>query len=165
MILGAIFTLVLIQLLVVGWIDYKTQKISNYWILVNAAASVILHITVRTLYPLSWEVLLFPVGFIIIGFFLYLLHIMGAGDSKYLASLFLVVPLEFHLLFFSKLVLSTILVGAFLLAIRVIKNGAQLKAYFISHYWEGIRQLIKSRFSYAPVILLAWLIVGIDLWN
>lgn len=159
-----IFGLILIELMFVAWIDYKTEKISNKWIAVNAVASVILHLTVRTLYPWSWEVLLFPIGFVVVGFLLYLLNIMGAGDSKFLASLFLIVPLEFHLLFFSKIVISTIVVGAVLLMIRFIKHGPQLKAYFVSQYWEGIKITLKSRFSYAPVIFLAWIILGMNIW-
>lgn len=164
MILTIIFGLVLVELLAVAWIDFKTEKISNKWVALNAAASVVLHLTVRSLYPLSWEVLLFPAGFIIVGFLLYLLNIMGAGDSKFLASLFLIVPLEFHLLFFSKIVISTIVVGAILLLIRFIKHGPQLKAYFMSQYWEGIKTTLKSRFSYAPVIFLAWIILGMNIW-
>lgn len=164
MILTIVFSLILIELMVVAWIDYKTEKISNKWILVNVLASVVLHATVRTLYPFSWEVLLFPVGFIIVGFLLYLLNIMGAGDSKFLASLFLIVPLEFHLMFFSKIVLSTIVVGATLLILRLIKHGPQLKAYFVSQYWEGVKTTLKSRFSYAPVIFIAWILIGMEIW-
>jgi prepilin peptidase CpaA len=165
LILTIIFALILCELLIVAWIDYQTEKISNKWVVLNAVASVILHASIRNLYPLSWEVLLFPVGFIVIGFFLYLLNIMGAGDSKFLASLFLIVPLEFHLLFFSKLIISTIVVGSVLLIIRFVKHGPQLKAYFLSHYWQGIKTTLKSRFSYAPVIFLAWIILGINIWN
>lgn len=165
MILTVIFILVLMELLFVAWIDYKTEKISNRWVIVNAVASVVLHLTVRSLYPFSWEILLFPVGFIVVGFLLYLVNVMGAGDSKFLASLFLVIPPEYHLLFFSKLVISTIVVGICLLLIRIAKNGSTLKAYFVSHYWEGIKLTLKSRFSYAPVIFLAWIILGINLWN
>ena len=160
-----IFSLIFIQLMVVAWVDFKTKKISNYWLIINAVASLVLHLTVPSLYPATWEVFLFPGGFIIIGFFLYLLHVMGAGDSKYRASLCLVIPLEYHLIFFSKLVLSTILVGLSLICIKIIQNAAKLKAYFISHYWVGIKQLMKSRFSYAPVIFLAWLMMGINLWD
>lgn len=163
--LTIIFALVLIELIAVAWIDYKTEKISNLWPIVNVVASLVLHTFVRSLYPLSWEVFLFPVGFVVIGFFLYLLKVMGAGDSKFLASLFFVIPLEYHLLFFSKLVISTILVGASLLLIRIFKNGSQLKAYFVSHYWEGIKNILRSRFSYAPVIFLAWIILGMNIWS
>jgi len=151
--------------MIVAWIDYKTEKISNKWIAVNAVASVILHLSVRVLYPLSWEVLLFPVGFIVVGFLLFLLNLLGSSDFKFLSSLFLIVPLEYHLFFFSKLVISTIVVGAVLLLIRFVKHGPQLKAYFMSQYWEGIKTTLKSRFSYAPVIFLAWIMLGINIWN
>ena len=151
--------------MIVAWIDFKTEKISNKWILANLGMSVLLHIFFRSQYPLSWEVLLFPVGFIVIGFLLFLLNIMGAGDSKFLASLFRIIPLEYHLLFFTKLVISTLVVGAILLVLRFFTNGEKLKAYFINHHWAGIRGTLKSRFSYAPVIFLAWMILWVDIWK
>jgi prepilin peptidase CpaA len=165
MILMLVFTLVLVELLVVGWIDYKTQKISNKWILVNAVTAVILHIVASHLYPLSWNLLLFPVGFIVIGFLLFLVNVMGAGDSKYLASLFLLIPLEYQLLFFEKLVVSTIITGSILLTIKVITERERLKAYLLSRYWPGIKDTIKSRFSYAPVVTVAWILLGFNLWK
>lgn len=160
-----VFSLVLMELLVVAWIDFKTHKISNKWSLLNISLAVVLYFTLGTLYPLNWEVLFFPLGFIVIGFILYLMNIMGAGDSKFLASLFLLIPLEYHLLFFEKLVLSTIITGAFLLTYRIIRNSGKLKAYLISQYWEGVKVTLKSRFSYAPVIFMAWLILGLNIWR
>ena len=160
-----IFGIILAELLCVAGIDLKTQKISNKWALLNIVLSIAFHVIFSSLYPFSWEIFLFPVGFIVIGFFLFLLNIMGAGDSKYLASLFLIIPAEFHLLFFEKLLLATIFIGAVLLTFKVLKNFSQVKAYFISRYWAGIKQLIKSRFSYAPVILIAWLLLGGELWR
>ncbi|MCM2349521.1 MAG: prepilin peptidase [Bacteriovoracaceae bacterium] len=160
-----VFSLVLIELLIVAWIDFKTHKISNKWPLLNTALAVVFYLTFRDLYQFNWEIFIFPVGFIIIGFFLYLVKIMGAGDSKYLASLFLIIPLEFHLPYFEKLVLSTIITGAFLLTYRILKNGGKLKAYLINHYWEGVKVTLQSRFSYAPVIFLAWLILGLNIWR
>ncbi len=162
--LTVVFVLILCELLTVAWIDFKTEKISNKWILVNTIAAVLLHAFARTLYPLSWEVLIFPVGFIVVGFFLYLLNVMGAGDSKFLASLFLIIPLEFHMPFFEKLIICSIAVGAILFIYRIYKNGSELKSYFMAHYWEGIRKTLKSRFSYAPVIFLAWIILGFNIW-
>ena len=165
MTLALIFALVLAELLFVGWTDFKTQKISNNWIAINFVVSIILHFTFQTLYPLSWEVLIFPLGFILMGFFLYLFHVMGAGDSKFLASLFLIIPLEYHLVVFEKLVLSTVVTGSCLLTYRVIKNHHTLRVYLLSRYWDGIKQTIKSRFSYAPVILVAWILFGFNLWK
>lgn len=165
MILAIVFALILLELVVVAWIDFKREKISNKWILVNLIASVGLHVLAGSLYPPSWEVLIFPLGFIVVGFFLYLLNIMGAGDSKYLASLFFVIPLEFHLLFFEKLVVSSLITGGILFLYRIFTNRSKLRSYFANNYWAGIRETIKSRFSYAPVICLAWIILGINLWK
>lgn len=154
-----IFIAILIQLVTVTWIDVRDKKISNYWILINIALSILFHLFFREIYPLSWEILIFPVGFIAIGFFLFVLGIMGAGDSKYLASLCLVIPLNYHLAFLEKLVVSTLIVGFVLLSIKILKNFSDVKTYLLSGYWSGLRSVIKSRFSYAPVILLTWILV------
>lgn len=165
MILAMIFAFVLLELTIVGWVDLKTEKISNRWVIFNFFLSLVFHLTLRELYPLSLEVLIFPSGFIGIGFILYLMNIMGAGDSKFLASLFLIIPLEYHWMFFEKLVLSTVVTGAFLLIFRIIRNRSTLKAYYFSHYWAGIKQTLKSRFSYAPVICVAWILMGFTIWK
>lgn len=165
MILAFVFSLILLELLAVGWIDLKTKKISNKWIFVNLLASLILHVFVSSLYPLSWEVLIFPVGFIAIGFFLFLVNVMGAGDSKFLASLFLIIPLEYQIMFFEKLVVSTVLTGSVLLIYKIITNIDKIKAYLLSRYWIGIKEVIKSRFSYAPVVTVAWILLGFNLWK
>lgn len=148
-----------------GWIDLKTEKISNKWVMLNIVLSVVLHLAFMEYYPFSLELFLFPSGFIGIGFILYLMNVMGAGDSKFLASLFLIIPLEFHLMFFEKLVFSTVATGAILLTFRIIKNSSTLKTYYISRYWPGIKETLKSRFSYAPVICVAWILLGINIWK
>lgn len=154
-----IFVTILIQLLVVTWIDLRDKKISNYWVFINIALSISFHLFIKELYPLSWEILIFPIGFIAIGFFLFVLGIMGAGDSKYLASLCLVIPLNYHLAFLEKLIVSTLIVGFILLSIKIVKNFSDFKTYLMSGYWSGLKSVIKSRFSYAPVILLTWILV------
>jgi prepilin peptidase CpaA len=163
-ILQTIFALVTLELLIVGWIDLKTEKISNKWVLANVLLAVIFHMAFPSIYPFTWEVFLFPLGMIGVGFILYLLNIMGAGDSKFLASLFLIIPTELHLLFFEKLVLSTIVTGTCLLFFRIIKQGSTLRAYLISRHYAGIKQTLRSRFSYAPVITVAWILLGLGLW-
>ena len=159
-----IFVLILIQLIFVASIDIKTHKISNYWSLVNVVLAVIFYLILKDIYVWSWEVLLFPVGFIVFGFIFFLMGIMGAGDSKYISSLFLTLPLEMHLEFFEKLLLSTVLVGAITLLVKVIPNFSKLKTYLLTRYWKGIKEIIRSRISYAPVILLAWIVLGVGQW-
>lgn len=153
------------QLLIVALIDFKSKKISNYWHLLNFLLGVALYIFMPETFQLKWEILLFPVGFILFGFLLFLAGIMGAGDSKYLASLCLVIPLEYHLPFLEMLLVCTIVVGAILLLYRVFRDFRKLQAYAWSRYWQGIKDVIKSEFSYAPVIFLAWVFLGVRQWT
>lgn len=165
MILALLFSLILIELSIVGWIDLKTKKISNRWALLNGLSSVALHFGLRSHYPLTWEIIIFPVGFIVIGFILFLFGVMGAGDSKFLASLFLIIPLEYHFPFFEKLILVTIVTGASLLIFKAVKSRREMGFFILTKYWEGLKQLVRSRFSYAPVIVVAWILLGFHIWT
>lgn len=165
MVLALIFTLIAVELIVVGLIDIKSKKISNKWVILNIVVSVILHLTVSAFYPMTWEVFLFPLGFLVGGFILFLWNVMGAGDSKFLASLFLIIPVEYHFPYFEKLVLVTMLTGASLLTIKALKNFREMGFFLLTKYWEGIKQTIRSRFSYAPVIFIAWILLGFNIWN
>lgn len=160
-----IFFIILAELLIVAWVDIKIKKIFNYWFFINSALSIGLHYFLPEYYPMSWEILIVPIGWIVFGFLLFLLGIMGAGDSKYLASLFLVVPLERHFSFLEHILIATFWVAGFILLINIIRNFRDFKAYTISAYWIGIKNKLKSSFSYAPVILLAWLLEGLSLWK
>ena len=158
------FILLGLELLVVAYLDLKHKKISNLWSLLNLAIFPVLLFLLPGIYVLDWSLLIFPLGFIVIGFILFLLDIMGAGDSKYLASLFLLIPLDRQFLYFEKLVQVTLIVGALLLIKTVLKNMDKIKAYFVSHHWRGFKDLIRSRFSYAPVMFLAWILFGMGEW-
>jgi prepilin peptidase CpaA len=160
-----VFIVVMIELLFVGWIDFKTKKISNYWVILNVILSIGLYMMASDVYHLSLNILIFPLGFIVAGFILFLLNIMGAGDSKFLASLFLLTPSEYQIILFEKILLSTIVTGALLLSFSFVRNRKVLIAFMINRHWRGIRDIIKSRFSYAPVISVAWLLLGRDLWK
>ena len=159
-----IFLLIGLELLIVSWWDLKQKRISNWWPIINMFIGVGLYLLLPLEYVFSWEIFIFPVGFILIGFVFFLLKIMGAGDSKFLASLFLLVPVEFHLMLLEKLVHATVAVGAILLIGNMLRDPAKLRAFLLSGYWQGLRNIIKSHFSYAPVIGLAWILFGARLW-
>lgn len=160
-----IFSSIACQLSVVAFLDLKEKKISNYWSLANLFLALLVYFLWQDQYLWSWEIFIFPLGFIFFGFILFLLNVMGAGDSKYLASLFLVIPVEFHIPFFEKILISTIIVALMNLIIKSIKNFHSLKSFLVSQYWPGIKDIFKSRMSYAPVILLAWFLLGFTLWK
>lgn len=159
----ALFWAILAQLLIVSYVDVKTSKIRNYWPLLNLLIFIGILIFTRSLPELTHFI--FPVGMIVAGFVLFVFHIMGAGDSKYIASLFLLVPTPYHLLFMEKLLTVTIFVGSILLFMKFVKSAAKIKVYLVTFYFKALRAEVHSHFSYAPVILVAWILFGIDLWQ
>jgi prepilin peptidase CpaA len=162
--IGWIYFLILVELFAVSWIDLKIKKISNLWFFLNLSLGIGLHFLQPELYVWEWATLLFPLGFIVGGFALFILGIMGAGDSKFLASLFLVIPLEHHALMFERLIYTTVLVGCVLLTVKIGRDFKIIKAYALSAYWSGLKASIKSSFSFAPVVFIAWILVGVELW-
>jgi prepilin peptidase CpaA len=143
-----IYILGLTQLLIISWIDLKTRKISNWWILVNLVIYLSLLFIFPQIYTLEVTTWLYPLGFVLVGFPLFLLGIMGAGDSKFLAGLFLIIPVGLQHTFFMKLIGSTV---------SCVRNYSLVTWVFKTGQWAELKQLRGSRFSYAPVILLAWL--------
>lgn len=159
-----IYFLILAELIVVSWIDIKIKKISNLWFLFNLILSLSLHIFNSLDYPFEWAALIYPVGWILVGFGLFVLGIMGAGDSKFLASLFLVIPPTHQFQMFEKIMYSTLVVGSVLLTLKIAKDFNKIKAYALSSYWKGLKESMRSSFSFAPVILLAWILFGVEKW-
>ncbi len=157
------FGFMTLELILVAYLDLKNKKISNLWSVFNLGIALILW-PLGMLGVWDFEVLIFPVAFVVIGFFLFQWKIMGAGDSKFLATLFLCLPLSLHLILFERLLTATMMVGFILLMTRIFRDPVRFKSYFLSRHWSGIRDMIRSRFSYAPVMLLAWLLLGATLW-
>ena len=158
-----LFSFLLIELLVVSIIDVRTKKISNLW----SIAHIVIFVGVMLFsqeYPTGSH-FIFPVGMIVAGFVLFVFHIMGAGDSKYIASIFLLVPTSYHMLFMEKLLTVTIFVGTILVIMKFVKSAAKIKAYLMTFYLKAVQAEIHSRISYAPVILVSWILFGIALWQ
>ena len=159
----ALYSVLLAELLIVSFIDIRTKKISNLWSMFHIALFIGLQVSSR-----EWPEIthfIFPLGMIVVGFILFLFHIMGAGDSKYLASIFLLTPTPLHMPFMEKLLTVTIFVGTILLTMKFVKSAAKIKAYLMTFYIKGLKAEINSRFSYAPVILVSWILFGIALWQ
>lgn len=141
----------------ISYIDIKTKKISNNWYILNFIAGLGLQIFY---FGWEWSVLIYPLSIIVVGIILFLAHIMGAGDSKYMASLFILVPYSRHLELFTAIVESTVAVGLIMLLFKIMKDFKNIKAYLVASYWRGLLNSIRSKFSYAPVMLLAWILWG-----
>lgn len=158
-----LYLVLLAELIIVSFIDIRTKKISNLWSLAHLV--VFIGITIYSGELPAASHFIFPVGMFVMGFVLFVFHIMGAGDSKYLATLFLLIPTPSHMLFMEKLLLVTIFVGSILLLMKFVKSAAKIRAYLRTFYLKGLQTEIHSRFSYAPVILVAWILFGTSLWQ
>lgn len=160
MIPPAIYWFMVLELSVVAWGDIRTKKIPNMWSILNLICFAWLLWLWPEHYPLAWGTLLYSVVFLAVGFVLFLLRIMGGGDSKFLFSFFLLIPVSLQPRALVLLLVSTILIGGFLLLTNLGKHHEKIVAHVKSGYIRGIKQYFGTKFSFAPVILLAWLWLG-----
>ena len=155
-----VYGLIFLELLLVAWIDFKTAIISNYWFLVNILSFVLLSIFLPNIYIWGVQNFFLPLAFVLVGFMLFQLNIMGAGGSKYLFSLFLLVPYELQDMAFYTLIFSTILVGSMSFLINIYQNKKRLALALDKKDVQSIKGIFGKKFTYAPVILMSWIWFG-----
>ncbi len=158
-----VYWFLMIELGFVAWGDVRTQKIPNAWALLNIALFLGLLLLYPEQYPFRLGTLLYSVVFLLVGFGLFLLRIMGGGDSKYLFSFFLLVPVSVQPRALVLLLLSTLLIGGFLFLTNLGKNHEKIVGHLKTGYIKGIKECFGTKFSFAPVILLAWVWLGWEL--
>jgi prepilin peptidase CpaA len=156
----AIYIFLLVELVFVAIIDFKTKKISNLWSIINIIFFISTFFLFPEQYMLSLKLFIIPMAILIGGFGLYLLKIMGAGDTKYLVTFFLLIPLALHQTVFVYLAQSTIIIGLCILIYNAIKNYSNF--FFAIRTWDKalFRQIFGTKFTYAPVILFSWMWLG-----
>lgn len=155
-----LYLLIFIQLFWVSLIDIKHKKISNQWIFLNLGLTLFLWVAFPNQYAVTGEKLIYSITFVAVGFVLYLVRIIGAGDSKYLASLYLVIPIDWCEIALYSLFLSTVIIGGFVFFTTVVKKYDQLWISFAARDYKEMAKLLNNRFSYAPVILVSWVLLG-----
>ena len=88
----SIYAYILIVLVFVAYLDFKYRKISNLCTILNIVSS----ISIFFLFPdhrfLILKSFYLPITIFIIGVILFKYRIMGGGDSKFLATLLLLIP-------------------------------------------------------------------------
>lgn len=156
----SVYLYILITLLFVSYGDIKTQKIPNLWSILNIMVFPVLLFFFPDQYNLSFETFFFSIVFLIVGFVLFLLKIMGGGDSKFLFTLFLVVPLSAHFVTLYALIIATVMIGSFFFITNLVKNFDKIIEYAKEGNKRGIKECFGTKFSFAPVILISWIFVG-----
>jgi prepilin peptidase CpaA len=157
-----IYVFVLINLLVVGYFDFKTRKIKNVWSILNLFFGALFLMLSRENYLLDLTHFYYPLAFFLATFFFFWLKIMGAGDSKYLTTFFFLIPTKLHENFLFFLVLTTCVIGLIFLFRNIIKRRKMIFQELMTGKLKTVYFKLGSKIPYAPVALLAWLWLGID---
>lgn len=155
-----VYSLLTVELIIVAWGDIRFKRIPNLWSIFNIILFLIFSFVYSDFYKFAFEHFFFSLAFFFVGFFLFILKIMGGGDSKFLASLFLLIPATKHILFFRVLLYLTVLVGAGLLTYNTVKNFRELWLKVMTKDFSSIKEIYGSKFTYAPLILVSWIVFG-----
>lgn len=156
-----IYSLVLIELLAVSFFDLKTRKISNKWSILNLIFFILLLFTLKEFYVLSWGTIFYSLSFFFVGFLLFAMKIMGGGDAKLLATIYLLIPAKVQEESFLLLIYSTLIIGGSILLIKLWMQRSQIKLALLTQDYSKFRELLGKKFPFSPVILLAWILWGI----
>ncbi|MBF0311834.1 MAG: hypothetical protein HQK50_04280 [Oligoflexia bacterium] len=154
--LTSIYLFALLELLVVSYLDYKTKKIANWWSIINVLLFIVTIILFPQNYKFSMNLLTMPALFLGLGFILFYIRIAGAGDVKFLSTFFLLIPLHLHLEMTELILISTIVVALLLILKNTIKNSTLIVTIIKERQWLLLQGIYGTKFSYSPVILLAW---------
>ena len=111
-------------------------------------------------YPLEFSSFFIPLVIFIVSFILFALKVMGAGDSKYLTTFYLMVPVAGQEDSFWYLTVSTIAIGGIFFLVNISRNIDKIIMSFKTANMHGIKQIFGTRFSFAPVVLVAWVWFG-----
>ncbi|MBP9673839.1 MAG: prepilin peptidase [Bacteriovoracaceae bacterium] len=157
---ASLYFFIFIELLIVGYGDVKTRKVPNFWVLFNILLFCFFLFFFPQYFVLTWDTFSYASLFLVLGFILFLLKIMGGGDSKFLFSFFLIVPLSLHDQVFAHLLLSTLLIGTAVLIYNIIENFQTIVQGVIAGDIVKLKKCFGSKFAFIPVIFMAWLWLG-----
>jgi prepilin peptidase CpaA len=155
-----VYYFMLVELLAVSWGDIKTKKIPNVYSILNLIVFAILLFMFESHYFFVWQTFIYSFIFLGVTFVFFLLGIMGGGDAKFLFTYFLIVPFGMQDEAFNFLLLSTIGVGTSFLIMNIYKSRVGIKKALNEREFEDLRKYFGTKFSFAPVILCSWIVIG-----
>ena len=155
-----IYIFIMIELVFVAIGDIKTEKIPNFWSLLNLVVFPVLLLSSYDHYQISADTFIYPLAFLLIGFGLFILKIMGAGDVKFLSTFFLIVPNIYKEKVFTLLLICTVIIGGFIFLTNLIRNYEKILVALKQKNTQEVKNCFGTKFSYAPVILMTWLWLG-----
>lgn len=155
-----VYIFLLIELLAVSYVDVIKRKIGNIWSLINVIVFFVLIFLIPDQYSFNAKSFSYSIVFLMVGFLLFLLKIMGGGDSKYLSTMFLLIPVSFQDIAMLSLIYTTIFIGAGIILINTVKNYKSIFESIKNRNLARIKLLYGKKLAFAPVVLLSWFIFG-----
>jgi prepilin peptidase CpaA len=155
-----IYIFIFVELLAVAYFDLKQKKIYNVWAIINLLAFGLTLYSYPHFYFFKMETFIFSLVFLGVGIVLYALKIMGPGDTKFLFSFFLLIPITMQDDFFFCLAFVTIVVGLSMLMTNLIENRSKLFHFFKTGDFFPLKQTFGKKFPFAPLIFISWMWFG-----
>lgn len=156
----SVYLFLVIELLAVSYGDLKTKKIPNIWSILNLFIFVLLILILPDYYKVQWKMLFYSFAFLFVGFMLFLVKIMGGGDSKFLFTFYLLVPVSAQDKVFIFLLYSTLIIGSLIFLMVTFKNFYKIIEIWQSGQWGNFKKIYGTKFSFAPVMLFSWIWMG-----
>jgi len=161
MIVSVVYIFLIIELIAVSYLDLKYRKISNLWPIINVFLFILFCLMFPQYYQFSIKTFSYTATFFAVGFVFFLMRIMGGGDSKYLATFYLLVPLELQDEAFLALLFTTIIIASTMFVVNLILGRAVIMEAWHERDVSKVKTIFGKKFAYAPLILVSWIWFGI----
>mgnify|MGYP001562564775 CR=1 FL=1 len=160
MVPATVYFFLLIELAAVAYIDLAHKRIANIWPALNLVLFGLFLVFMGETYLLAWGTVYYSVVFFVVGVVLFAIKIMGAGDSKFLFSFFLLVPVAYQESALLCLLYSTVAIGGSLFLVNCWMGRRRIIEAWKSSNIAPIRGILGRKFAFAPVILISWIWFG-----
>ena len=161
-----LYLFLLFELLIITYLDIRYRKIPNQYIILNAILYFFFISIFKEYYFFIFGHYIYSIIFLVLGFifFLHPLKIMAGGDSKLLATFFLLVPTDFQDLFLLNLLWVTILVTSFCILLNIFENLSNIIEHIKRKNYSKI-YAFGMKIPFTPVIFLSWVWLGIEIYG
>jgi len=114
---------------------------------------------------MNLKLLLFVSGILVGGIILFALNIMGAGDVKLLSTLYLIIPENQYEIFGVTLIYCTFYVALSVLLYNTFKMRKKILMTIRIDGIKAVLALYGSKFPFSPVFVMAWFLLGWEVYK
>lgn len=92
---------------------------------------------------------------------------MGGGDSKFLATFLLLIPVDLQHRYLESLAVGILILGGGLVVYRSLVSLKEIGIFWRTRDWVILSRIYGKKIPFAPIILFSWLAFGynIGIWE